>query len=269
MAPAIALARDGFEVETISRIHCRAPHAAGALALIRQFSCGPTARCGAGRPAGAARPCRHARAIAQRGHARSTSPIADKLAAIQAAGGIMTVDDLRNYRAHLRRPVRGRYRGHEIISMPPSSSGGVVLIEMLNILEGYKLAEQDDASRLHLMIEAMRRAYADRAAYLGDPAVVSAPLTRLMSKRYAAQLRRSIDPARATPSREIRDDILLPREGDNTTHFSVIDATASASPAPHAQFQLRRGWWRKAPACCSTMSSTISPRSRMRRMPSG
>jgi gamma-glutamyltranspeptidase/glutathione hydrolase len=99
---------------------------------------------------------------------------------------------------------------------------------MLNVLEGYKLNEQDDASRLHLMIEAMRRAYADRAAYLGDPAVVSAPLARLMSKRYAAQLRASIDPARATPSREIREDVMLPREGDNTTHFSVIDRYGNA-----------------------------------------
>ncbi len=147
---------------------------------------------------------------------------------MQAAGGIMTADDLRNYRPHVRRPVRGRYRGHEIISMPPSSSGGVVLIEMLNVLEGYKLNEQDDAARLHLMIEAMRRAYADRAAYLGDPAVVTAPLVRLMSKRYAAQLRANIDPSRATPSREIRADLSLPPEGDNTTHFSVIDRYGNA-----------------------------------------
>src|SRR6185436_634925 len=159
-------------------------------------------------------------AIAHRGpQAFYQGPIAEKLAAaVQAAGGIMTADDLKNYRPHIRRPVRGRYRGHEIISMPPSSSGGVVLIEMLNVLEGFKLDEQDNAARLHLMIEAMRRAYADRAAYLGDPAVVSAPLARLMSKRYAAQLRAGIDHSRATPSREIREDLQLPREGDNTTH---------------------------------------------------
>jgi gamma-glutamyltranspeptidase/glutathione hydrolase len=112
--------------------------------------------------------------------------------------------------------------------MPPSSSGGVVLIEMLNILEGYKLSELAAPARLHLMIEAMRRAYADRAAYLGDPAVVSAPLNRLMSRRYAATLRGNIDPARATPSREIRDDIELPREGSNTTHFSVVDRQGNA-----------------------------------------
>lgn len=169
-------------------------------------------------------------AIAQRGpRAFYEGPLAEKLAAaVQAAGGIMTADDLKNYQPHVRRPVRGRYRGHEIISMPPSSSGGVVLIEMLNVLEGYKLNEQDDASRLHLMIEAMRRAYADRAAYLGDPAVVSAPLVRLMSKRYAAQLRSGINPERATPSHEIRSDIALPREGDNTTHFSVVDRYGNA-----------------------------------------
>jgi gamma-glutamyltranspeptidase / glutathione hydrolase len=169
-------------------------------------------------------------AIAQRGpRAFYEGPIAEKLAAgVQAAGGIMTADDLKAYRPHIRRPVRGRYRGHEIVSMPPSSSGGVVLIEMLNVLEGYKLNKQDDASRLHLMVEAMRRAYADRAAYLGDPAVVTAPLTRLMSKRYAAQLRSGIDPERATPSREIRDDVPLPHEGANTTHFSVIDRYGNA-----------------------------------------
>jgi gamma-glutamyltranspeptidase/glutathione hydrolase len=169
-------------------------------------------------------------AIAKRGpSAFYEGPIAEKLAAaIQAAGGIMTADDLKNYRPQLRRPVRGRYRGHEIISMPPSSSGGVVLIEMLNVLEGYKLGQEDDATRLHLMIEAMRRAYADRAAYLGDPAVVSAPIARLMSKRYASQLRGNIDPERATPSREIRDDVKLPPEGDNTTHYSVVDRYGNA-----------------------------------------
>lgn len=150
--------------------------------------------------------------------------VADKLAnAIQAAGGIMTSDDLKDYRPLIRRPVRGTYRGHTIVSMPPSSSGGVLLIEMLNILEGYQLGELDAAARLHLMVEAMRRAYADRAAYLGDPAVVTAPLARLMSKRYAATLRRGIDPGRATPSDQIRRDIAMPREGDNTTHFSVVD----------------------------------------------
>jgi gamma-glutamyltranspeptidase/glutathione hydrolase len=157
--------------------------------------------------------------------------IADKLVAgVRAAGGIMTGQDLKNYRPLLRTPVRGRYRGYDIVSMPPSSSGGVVLIEMLNILEGYRQGElgADSAERLHLMIEAMQRAYADRAAFLGDPATVTAPLRRLMSKRYAAELRRGIDPARATPANEVRAGAAPAREGDNTTHFSVIDRFGNA-----------------------------------------
>jgi gamma-glutamyltranspeptidase/glutathione hydrolase len=169
-------------------------------------------------------------AIAQGGpHAFYDGPVAEKLAnAIQAAGGIITREDLRDYRPRLRRPVRGTYRGHTVVSMPPSSSGGVILIEMLNILEGYRLGELAPPARLHLMIEAMRRAYADRAAYLGDPAVVTAPLARLMSKRYAATLRGGIDPERATPSLKIHPEIAMAREGDNTTHYSVVDRFGNA-----------------------------------------
>jgi gamma-glutamyltranspeptidase/glutathione hydrolase len=232
IAPAIALARDGFDVDddiadSLPRARTRLgrwPASAKIFLKSDGNALGPGDR----------RVQRDLadtlEAIAQRGpRAFYEGPIAGKLAAgIQAAGGIMTADDLKNYRPHVRQPVRGRYRGHEIISMPPSSSGGVVLIEMLNVLEGFKLNEQDEAARLHLMIEAMRRAYADRAAHLGDPAVVSAPIVRLMSKRYAAQLRANIDPSRATPSREIRDDLSLPREGENTTHFSVIDSYGNA-----------------------------------------
>jgi gamma-glutamyltranspeptidase / glutathione hydrolase len=155
--------------------------------------------------------------------------VAEKLAkAIQAAGGIMTSEDLKDYQPRLRRPVRGTYRGNTIVSMPPSSSGGVILIEMLNILEGYQLGELEPAARLHLMIEAMRRGYADRAAYLGDPAVVTAPLARLMSKRYAATMRAGIDPDHATPSEQIHPELATAREGDNTTHFSVVDRFGNA-----------------------------------------
>jgi gamma-glutamyltranspeptidase/glutathione hydrolase len=156
-------------------------------------------------------------------------PVADKIAtAIQNAGGIMTKEDLRGYQPIVRRPVRSTYRGHTIVSMPPSSSGGVVLIEMLNILEGYRMGEIDPKLRDHLMLEAMRRAYADRAVYLGDPAMVTAPLARLMSKRYAATLRASIDPERATPSSQVHPEVPQPREGDNTTHFSVVDRFGNA-----------------------------------------
>jgi gamma-glutamyltranspeptidase/glutathione hydrolase len=232
MGPAIALARGGFAVEddtadSLPRAQARLarwPASAKIFLKADGSVLAPGDRL--------LQPdlARTLEAIAQRGpRAFYDGPIAGRIAAaVQKAGGIMTADDLRSYRPHIRRPVRGRYRGHEVISMPPSSSGGVVLIEMLNILEGYRLGALDEASRMHLMIEAMRRAYADRAAYLGDPAMVSAPLARLMSKRYAASLRRGIDPARATPSREIRDDIELPREGDNTTHFSVIDRYGNA-----------------------------------------
>ena len=149
-------------------------------------------------------------------------------AAVQAAGGRMTREDLRNYRPIERVPVRGTYRGHDIVSMPPSSSGGVILIEMLNILEGYDGLAADEARRLHLMIEAMKLAYADRAAFLGDPATVDAPLDRLLSKPYAASLRARIDPERARPALEIRSGIAGPREGSNTTHFSVVDRFGNA-----------------------------------------
>ncbi len=156
-------------------------------------------------------------------------PIADRIAAaVRAAGGLMTADDLRTYQPLVRQPVRGRYRGHEIISMPPSSSGGVLLIEMLNILEGYPLGALDEATRLHLTIEAMKFGYADRAVFLGDPAVVRAPLAQLMSKSYAARLRARIDRNRARPAEEIRPFSALRREGDNTTHFSVVDRFGNA-----------------------------------------
>jgi gamma-glutamyltranspeptidase/glutathione hydrolase len=154
--------------------------------------------------------------------------IAQKIAeGVQAAGGIMTAQDLRDYRPILRRPVRGTYRGNRIISMPPSSSGGVVLIEMLNILEGYKLGALDDAARDHLLIEAMKRAYADRAVYMGDPDTVKVPVAGLISKKYAASLRAGIG-ERATPAADVRAGKPAGLEGQNTTHFSIIDRDGNA-----------------------------------------
>jgi gamma-glutamyltranspeptidase/glutathione hydrolase len=155
--------------------------------------------------------------------------VADKLvAAVRAAGGLMTRDDLANYKPIEHEPVRGSYRGHAILSMPPSSSGGVILLEILNILEAFPDLANDDARRAHLMVEAMKLAYADRAAFLGDPASVEAPLARLLSKSYAAELRTRIDPERARPAADIRPALPAPREGDNTTHFSVIDRFGNA-----------------------------------------
>jgi gamma-glutamyltranspeptidase/glutathione hydrolase len=148
---------------------------------------------------------------------------------VSHAGGIMTLDDLASYQPAIRAPVRGSYRGYDIVSMPQPSSGGVVLLESLNILEGFAMRDmaQGGAASLHLMIEAMKRAYADRARYLGDPAFVSAPVATLTSKDYAAKQRASIDPARATPWNDALS-ALPPREGSNTTHFSVVDSRGNA-----------------------------------------
>jgi gamma-glutamyltranspeptidase/glutathione hydrolase len=157
-------------------------------------------------------------------------PVAEKLAAaIRDAGGIVTAADLKSYQAIIRAPLRGRYRGYDIVSMPQPSSGGVVLLETLNILEGFPMREmtQGSAPSLHVMIEAMKRAYADRARYLGDPAFVNAPIATLISKDYAAKQRASIDLDRATPWTDALS-ATPPREGSNTTHFSVVDSRGNA-----------------------------------------
>jgi gamma-glutamyltranspeptidase/glutathione hydrolase len=142
----------------------------------------------------------------------------------------MTADDLKSYQAVVRAPVRGSYRGHEIISMPLPSSGGPVLIEMLNILEPFDLKDMgaDSVDTAHVLIEAMKRAYADRAHYLGDPAVVDAPLKRLLSKAYGERLSKTIDMRRATPAAEVAALTAPAHEGANTTHFSVIDRFGNA-----------------------------------------
>jgi gamma-glutamyltranspeptidase/glutathione hydrolase len=149
-------------------------------------------------------------------------------AAVRGAGGIMTADDLKNYRAVERVPVRGTYRGYDIVSMPPPASGGVHLIEMLNILEGYNLAKLGRGEQsMHTMIEAMKRAYADRAMFMGDPDAVKMPIAGLISKKYAASLRASIG-EKATPAASIRPGKPAEYEGNNTTHFSVIDRDGNA-----------------------------------------
>jgi gamma-glutamyltranspeptidase/glutathione hydrolase len=157
-------------------------------------------------------------------------PVADKLAnGIRDAGGIITGDDLKSYQAVEREPMRGSYRGYDIIAMPLPSSGGVVLLETLNILEGFQMHDlkQGSVPSLHLLIEAMKRAYADRARFLGDPAFVDAPVARLTSKAYAAQQRAGISTDRATPWGDMLP-LKQPREGSNTTHFSVVDGAGNA-----------------------------------------
>ena len=144
--------------------------------------------------------------------------------------GLMTLDDLRGYIPKERVPVRGNYRGHEIISMPPPSSGGAVLIEMLNILEGFDLSklEASSSERYHLMTEAMRRAFADRAEYMGDSDFVKVPVAGLIDKAYATTLRATINTERASNSSDVRAGRPAGYESDDTTHFTVVDAEGNA-----------------------------------------
>ncbi len=148
---------------------------------------------------------------------------------MEAGGGLITMEDLANYRAIVRDPIRGEYRGYEILSMPPPSSGGVVMVQMLNILEGFDLAGNGFGSALnmHLMAEAMRRAYSDRALHLGDPDFNPAmPIGRLTSKAYADELRRTIDEDRASVSSP--SSFEWTSESGETTHFSVVDRDRNA-----------------------------------------
>jgi len=157
--------------------------------------------------------------------------IADKIAAaIKSIGGLITTEDLADYRAIIRKPVTGSYRGYQIASMPPPSSGGVHLIEILNILEGFDLAKLGfgSAEQIHLEAEAMKPAYADRAKYLGDPDRVKIPVTGLTSKAYAAELRARIDRDHARSADDVSAGNPLPHESDQTTHFSVVDADGNA-----------------------------------------
>jgi gamma-glutamyltranspeptidase/glutathione hydrolase len=148
---------------------------------------------------------------------------------MSANGGLITRADLKAYKPERRAPLRGTYRGCDILSMPPISSGGTALIQMLNVLEGYDLAANGwgSAQNTHLMIEAMRRAYADRARHLGDPAFnPSMPIARLISKDYAAALRATIRPDRASVSSPASFE--WPPEPGETTHLSVVDAARGA-----------------------------------------
>ena len=164
-----------------------------------------------------------------------TGWIADSIAAdMRRNGGLISRQDLAAYRAKERAPVRGRYNGYDIVTMPPPSSGGIAMVEMLNILSHFDIAEQGRWSpeTLHLIIEAMRRAYLDRARYLGDPDFVRMPLTRLTSASYAAGLAAHIDRTKATSSVELGKDIItstsIAAESDETTQFSIVDKDGNA-----------------------------------------
>lgn len=166
-------------------------------------------------------------------------------AAIQKGGGLITAQDLANYEVKEREPVRGTYRGYEVISAPPPSSGGTVLIESLNILEGFDLVKMQDrsAESIHFTVEAFRRAFFDRAEFLGDPDFSKIPVAQLVDKKYAAAWRESIEPAHASPSKELKRPAVFseleqyaeahppavaPHESNHTTHYSVVDAEGNA-----------------------------------------
>lgn len=150
--------------------------------------------------------------------------------AMKANGGLITLDDLKSYRAVERQPLEGKYKGYGIITAPPPSSGGVAMLEMLAMLEGtgYEKAGAGSAATTHYLAEVMRRAYADRAEFLGDPDFVHVPVKGLLDPKYVAGLRSTIDVGRATPSDVIGHGDAAAHESGETTHFNVIDAEGNA-----------------------------------------
>jgi gamma-glutamyltranspeptidase/glutathione hydrolase len=144
--------------------------------------------------------------------------------------GLITMEDMKNYSPTIREPVQGTYRGYDIYSMSPPSSGGVHVVQILNMLEGYPIAEygHNSAQTIHLMAEAMKLAYADRSFYLGDVDFIKVPLKGLTAKEYAATLRKTIDPEKAVPSNTITPGKPQPYESNETTHFSIVDTFGNA-----------------------------------------
>ncbi len=230
--PAIALARDGF---TVSDELARSLK--GTLPVLKKYPASLAQFTKDGTPYRAGETLKQtdlARTlirIAEQGppgfYEGETARLIEKEMA--AHGGLITQGDLKNYRAKRREPIRGTYRDCEIISMPPSSSGGVALVEMLNVLEGFNLRRNGAGSvtNVHLIAEAMRRAFADRARFLGDPDFNrDLPLTQLISKDYALTLRKTISPVRASISSPTK--FTWSRESPETTHLSVVDSNRNA-----------------------------------------
>jgi gamma-glutamyltranspeptidase/glutathione hydrolase len=226
LAPAIRLARDGFPVDAHYRRMAdwrlaalqNSPAAAAQFLhenqvpaedhLVRQPDLAATLE-----------------ALAEQGRdGFYAGPVAERLVAgVSGAGGIWTLDDLAQYRVVEREPVRGEYRGWSIVSAAPPSSGGILLVEMLNMLAGYDLDRLTRNERAHLLVEVMRRAYRDRAEYLGDPDFVEMPVARLLDPMYAAGLVRDIRLDRASSSQPFDCESVDAAEGRQTTHFSIMD----------------------------------------------
>jgi gamma-glutamyltranspeptidase / glutathione hydrolase len=235
VAPAIRLARDGFalDAETADSLNSilRKTNRRNFAELHRVFGKPDGTPWKAGERLTQPELAATLERIAQHGPAGFYSgETAERIAAEMRRGdGLITKEDLAAYRAKFREPIHGTYRGFEIVSAPPSSSGGTALVEMLNILENFDLRSHDRWSpeTSHLLVEAMRRAYRDRACYLGDPDVVEIP-GKLIQKTYAKALAASIDPSRPTPSTQLAGEIPLAAEPSHTTHFSVVDGNRMA-----------------------------------------
>ncbi len=225
LAPAIALARNGFAVDEhylkLAQFRLTALRASPAAAAIFLHQ---DALPDLGQLIKQADLAHTLATLAEQGRdGFYQGPLAERLVAgVNSAGGIWSLDDLAQYEVVERTPVTGEYRGWRVISAAPPSSGGVALISMLNMLAAYDLDKLDAATRTHLTVEAMRRAYRDRAEYLGDPDFVKVPVERLIHPLYAAGLRATIHPERATPSALLPGGE-EPTRGADTSHFSVLD----------------------------------------------
>lgn len=234
IAPAIEYAESGYVV---------GPGQAGSFAAnAKRFSSYPSARKYFLKPDGT--PYREGEIFAQKDLANTLrliaeegaaafydGPIADMISKDMAVkGGLITKSDLAKYTPVWRDPVRGTYRGYEVVSMCPPSSGGIHIVQILNILEGYDVESMGFGSSptVHVMAEAMRYAYADRSEFLGDPDFVKVPVAGLTSKEYASEIRCRISPERATPSSEVKPGAPWQHEGTNTTHYSIVDENGNA-----------------------------------------
>ncbi|HYB51752.1 MAG TPA: gamma-glutamyltransferase [Burkholderiaceae bacterium] len=232
IAPAIGLAEQGFILEQGDADKLRAVSdelrkdpAAAAIFLDHGQPFGPGQRLV---QKDLAQTLRHIRDEGARGFYRG--PVGAALvAASQAGGGILTHADLEQYQTRERDPVECDYRGYHLISAAPPSAGGVIVCEILNVLEGYPLSELGfgSAQAVHYEIEAMRHAYLDRNTYLGDPDFVDNPVARLIDKNYAKQVRAAIDPSRAGMSEDLKPGV-APHEGSNTTHYCIVDQFGNA-----------------------------------------
>ncbi len=245
MAPAIKLAREGFVLSWEDAQDLQDKHLADFPAS-RQIFQRNGKLYGAGEKLQQPQLARTLERIAARPDDFYHGALAHELAAaVQKGGGLITSEDLAHYEVKEREPVRGTYRGYEIIGAPPPSSGGVALIELLNILEGYDLQKLGNrsAQSVHLTVEAFRRAFFDRAEFLGDPDFAKIPVAQLIDKRYGAAWRETIDPAHASKSTELKRPAIFSeleqyamlhpgpaftREPEHTTHYSVVDPQGNA-----------------------------------------